>query len=48
MMKMLVPCHYEMLEFNKVLLKPFEAVCKRLCQNYNTLENGGRLSPLTN
>lgn len=47
MMKMLLPYPYEMLEFNKVLRKQFEAACKRLCQNDNTLENGGRLSPLT-
>ena len=47
MMKMLLPYPYEMLEFNKALPKQFEAACKRLCQHYNTLKKGGRLSPLT-
>lgn len=42
--KLVVPCHYEMFEFNTALPDTFIQTAKRLGQNYHILQNGERLS----
>ncbi len=42
--KRVIPCHYDMFEFNSVTPDEFEDECRRWGQNFVTLNNGGRLS----
>ncbi len=39
-----VPCHYDLFEFNTASPEAFESECRRLGQPFRTLEQGGRLS----
>jgi L-ascorbate metabolism protein UlaG (beta-lactamase superfamily) len=39
-----VPCHYDMFEFNTAMPEPFEAECVKLGQNFATLKLGQRWS----
>jgi L-ascorbate metabolism protein UlaG (beta-lactamase superfamily) len=39
-----VPCHYEMFEFNTVTTDEFVAACQQLGQAYDVLRAGERLS----
>jgi L-ascorbate metabolism protein UlaG (beta-lactamase superfamily) len=42
--KVVVPCHYDMFEFNTASPEPFVAQCQRLGQPYRVLQNGERLT----
>jgi L-ascorbate metabolism protein UlaG (beta-lactamase superfamily) len=39
-----IPCHYDMFEFNSATTDLFESKCKALGQNYRILENGEQLT----
>ena len=42
--KCVVPCHYDMFEFNTVSPDEFKAECERIGQNYRVLRAGERLT----
>jgi L-ascorbate metabolism protein UlaG (beta-lactamase superfamily) len=42
--KCIVPCHYDLFEFNTADVKIFESHCEKIGQNYSTLKLGERLN----
>jgi L-ascorbate metabolism protein UlaG (beta-lactamase superfamily) len=42
--KIVVPCHYDMFEFNTASPEEFERECRRIGQNYRVLKLGERMS----
>jgi L-ascorbate metabolism protein UlaG (beta-lactamase superfamily) len=42
--RLVIPCHYDMFEFNTASPEPFVAEAKRLGQSYRILECGERFS----
>ena len=41
---LVIPCHYDMFEFNTATPENFVEACERLGQGYRVLENGERLT----
>ncbi len=41
--RLVVPCHYDMFEFNTATPEEFEAACRQLGQSFRTLQQGERL-----
>lgn len=42
--RLVIPCHYDMFEFNTVTPEEFQQTCTRLQQPYRILQNGERLT----
>ena len=44
--RLVIPCHYDMFEFNTALPDDFAAECRRLKQRFHILQNGEGLDLL--